>query len=262
MKKSVSLLLVFCLTVFLCACSSNSTVATIDHPPRYAEEKSVPLQYLPDFGDGIFKMTEYNDETWVCRLSEPAWSSIIRTSIDTDDFWENYFLHIVDTKDYVEFSFDSIKKGKDQMIIVGRSGLSCTPIIEMDYTIPYMFSVYDGTIHSKTPVGSAFGGYSEDFEEINGNDPSRYIQRLSSYCNIFQAEKGEKFSFGYFSGTDFVEDEVIADSYYYIVGEDDTYTSLPVTKTKDGYFIIDYSGLTAGYYCFDLGDRATIIKVE
>ena len=105
-------------------------------------------------------------------------------------------------------------------------------------------------------------GYDEDFEQINGQDPSAYLNRLSDRYNVFRAKKGEPFTFSYYSGTEYLEETVVANHYYYIVGDNKTHISLPITKTTEGYFLVDYSELTPGYYWFSVGNRETIIEVK
>lgn len=106
------------------------------------------------------------------------------------------------------------------------------------------------------------GGYDEEFEEINGQDPSAYLNRLSDYYNVFRANKGENFTFSYYSGTEYLEETVTADHFYYIIEDYKEYISLPVTKTTDGYFLVDYSELSPGYYWFGVGGNDTIIEIK
>lgn len=255
MKRLWTFLGIIIVLVCLSSCGENSTVSALpNYPPEYTVERTWTLKELPDI-DGIYKMCEYSDETWLCKISDPAMYSKPREEIGSDRF-----LHIKD--DMINFTIETIKKGKDAMVVKGITGAVCTPVLEMGFTIPYRFSVYDNSIHSKIPVGKAVGGYWEDFEEINGENPNKYINKISDYCNVLKATYGEEFSFGYYSGTEFVEDICVADAFYYVLGNDSTYIDLPSTKTKDGYFVIDFSELSPGYYCFMVRDDHAIIKVE
>lgn len=55
---------------------------------------------------------------------------------------------------------------------------------------------------------------------------------------------------------------VVANHYYYIIGDNKTHISLPITKTTESYFLVDYSELASGYYWFSVGNRETIIEVK
>lgn len=243
--------------VLLCLSSCGNNQTTYDspsYPPDYSVERTWTLSNLPDI-DGIYKMRQYDDETWVSQISYPAIYSKPNEEISSDRFLR--------VEDNIEnFTIETINKGKDKMIVKGITGAVCTPVVEMGFTVPYMFNVYDNTIHSRITVGKSFRGYWEDFEEINGEHPNKYISRLSKYCNVLKATYGEEFSFGYYSGTNFVEDICVADAFYYIIDDRNSYISLPSTKTKDGYFSIDFSELSPGYYCFMVHDDHSIIKVE
>lgn len=232
-------------------------------PPKgYDERFSVTEEYVTSFGDGIYKMKEFNGRNWFCNVSIPAWSTIVSEKVDSGDYWNPYYLYTVNTENYDDFSFQSVTRGEDKLAIVGITGVSCAPIIEMDYTIPYKLGAYGGTIHYKNSIGYLIGGYDEAFEEINGQDPSKYLDRLSDYYNVFRAEKGEEFTFSYYSGTDYLEETVAANHFYYIIEDYKEYISLEVTKTTQGYFLVDYSELSPGYYWFSVGGDDTIIEIK
>lgn len=255
MKKAVILFLLIAILSSLCACGESTPV--INCPPDYAFDRSYKLneiQNMDELKDGIYKMQQYEGEPWICRISYPELY---------DKHYEvvaNMNVHVKDN--FGEYSPEIIIKGTDEMIIKGYSGLVATPIIEMGYTIPYKLKVYNNTIHSKLLLGYAIGGYWEDFEEINGQDPSEFIPRLSANYNLFNASYGEEFSFGYYSGTEFVEDVCVADAFYFIIYDNSANIRLPVTKTKEGYFTVDYSQLSPGYYCFKTGDTNSIINIQ
>lgn len=245
--------------------SSNGANNVIDEftpPAGYDEGYSITKEYIASSTEGIYKMKEYNGNTWFCRVSVPSWFTPVSEEVDTGDIWNPYYLYIVNTENYEDFTFQSVTKGEDQLALVGITSVSCAPIIEMDYTIPYYLGAYSGSIHYKRSIGYLIGGYNEDFEEINGQEPSAYLNRLSDYYNVFRANKGESFTFSYFSGTDYLEETVTADHFYYIIEDHNSYISLPVTKTTEGYFIVDYSELSPGYYWFSVGGDDTIIEIK
>ena len=243
----------------------NTDVAVIEEevcPPDYDILYSTTKENMDSSDTGIFKMKEYNGNTWFCRISVPAWVTASPETVDTGDIWNPNYLYLFDASEYEDLDFCSLTKGIDQMAIVGMTGVSCTPVIEMDYTIPYYLAAYSGSIHYRRSIGYMIRGYDEDFEQINGQDPSAYLNRLSDRYNVFRAKKGEPFTFSYYSGTEYLEETVVANHYYYIVGDNKTHISLPITKTTEGYFLVDYSELTPGYYWFSVGNRETIIEVK
>ena len=233
----------------------------VSRPDGYDERYSITKEYISSAEDGIYKMREYGGDTWFCRVSVPNWNYSVSEEVSSGDFWHPYYLYMLDTENYTDFTFQSVAKGKDQLALVGTTIVKCAPIIEMDYTIPYYLGVYSGSIHYRRGIGF-ISGHNEEFEEINGQDPSTYINRVSDLYNVFRSNRGESFTFSYFSGTDYVEDTVIADCFYYIIEDYNNYISLPVTKTTEGYFVADYSELSPGYYWFSVGDGDTIIEIK
>ncbi|MBE6983696.1 MAG: hypothetical protein E7435_05375 [Ruminococcaceae bacterium] len=240
--------------------TNNSNNTTDMRPAGYNEKYSFTKEYIGSSRDGIYKFKEYNGKTWFCQVSVPAWNAPVE-EVDTGDIWNPYYLHMVNTENYEDFSFQSVTKGQDQLALVGITNALCAPIIEMDYTIPYYLGAYSGSIHYRRYIGF-IRGVNEDFEKINGEEPSKYLDRLSDHYNVFRADKGESFTFSYFSGTDYLEETVIADHFYYIIEDNSSYVSLPVTKTTEGYFTVDYSQLSPGYYWFRVGGHDTIIEIK
>ena len=241
--------------------NSNDVIDEFTPPAGYDERYSITKEYITSATEGVYKMKEFNGDTWFCRVSVPLFVSTVRKEVDTGNIWKPNYLHLVNATNYDDFSFKSVTKGQDQLVLVGITYASCTPIIEMDYTIPYYLGAYSGSIHYRRYIGF-LGGYNEDIEEINGQDPSAYLNRLSDRYNVFRADEGEIFTFSYFSGTDYLEESVIADHFYYIIGDSKSEISLPVTRTKEGYFLVDYSELAPGYYRFDVGGDDTIIEIK
>ncbi len=242
--------------------NSNNAMDEFAPPAGYDERYSITKEYIASSTEGIYKMKEYNGNTWFCKVSVPIIGSSVCKEVDTGNIWKPNYLYLLNTANYDDFSFKSVTKGQDQLVLVGITYASCTPIIEMDYTIPYYLGAYSGSIHYRCYIG-ILGGHNEDIEEINGQDPSAYLNRLSDRYNVFRADEGETFTFSYFSGTDYLEESVIADHFYYIIGDSKSEISLPVTKTKEGYFLVDYSELTPGYYCFSAGWlKETIIEIK
>lgn len=263
MKRTISLLsaCILLMTV-MTACGTAPSSSDLIRPSGYNASYSIPKDYISDANTGIYKMREFNGNTWFCRVSVPAWDAIVSEQVDSGDAWNPYYLRLVNTEKYVDFTFQSVSKSQDKMAIVGLTEVWCTPIIEANYTIPYYLGAYNNSIHYKRSIGYLIGGSDEDIEQINGQDPSAYLNRLSKYYNVFRANRGEAFTFSYYDGTDLLSETVNANHYYYIIAEHNEYISLPVTKTTEGYFMVDYSSLTPGYYWFSVGGNETILKIE
>ncbi len=259
MKKALSIFLALTMCLPLLACTQASTTPTLNPPPGYSEEYSTI--YPDSAGKGIYKTREYEGNRWFGRLSVRTWSNPVEENVSTGDIWNPNYLYPIKTNGR-EMNFQTFQRGQDQLAIIDATSVSCLPILEMDYTIPYKFGVYDGTIHYRNQIGYMVGGFDEDIEEINGEAPSKYLNRLSSRFNVFRAKFGESFTFSYYSGTDYVSDTVVADWYYYITEGTNKRISLPVTKTTDGYFLVDCSQLEPGYYWFGFGGDETIIEIK
>ena len=71
---------------------------------------------------------------------------------------------------------------------------------------------------------------------------------------LIDAEKDEKFIIGGYKGTEWVEYEFFADVPFWY---QDSYekVTVPVEKTRNGYFTVDLSGLEPGLYYNSTNDR-------
>ena len=246
-----SLFAIIC--VFLCACGNGtSNNAGSTRPDDYDMGNSITLGQGYSMIDGIYKMRESKGDTWACRISVPSWTTI-------GEFGN---ITLVDSNKYADFAFKKISKSKDQMIIVGITGVSYTEILDTGYTIPYMVTTSNGD-YVRSRIGTLVGDVYHPFEKINKQDPAVYFQsRMSAYGPILKAKnRGETFTFGYYSGTKFLEETYSADTFY-CVKDNGKWKGLPITKTTEGYFIADFSALTPGQYVFKCGQYDnTIIEV-
>lgn len=262
MKRTIPLLLACILLItVMTACGAAPSSSDFTPPRDYDVRYSTTKEYISGSRDGIYKMREFNGDSWFCCVSVPAWDTIVSERVESGDYWDPYYLRLVNTEKYDDFTFQSVSKSQDKMAIVGLTEVWCTPIIEANYTIPYYLGAYNNSIHYRRSIGYLIGGSDEDIEQINGQDPSAYLNRLSKYYNVFRANRGEAFTFSYYDGTDLLSETVNANHYYYIIAEHNEYISLPVTKTTEGFFMVDYSSLTPGYYWFSVGGNETILKI-
>lgn len=260
MRKAISLWmgLLLLLACVGCGNTAKSTWEEPEYPEGYDPAYALPEKHASDLRKGIYKTREFNGENWFCPVDVPRWETYAsEVSVGNVWDWDSRSLGIISVETQDDSPFPFIEKGKDTFAIVDMTYLSCTPVLEMGYTIPYRLRI-DLDKPYRVSIGTEATQY---IEQINGQSPSNFVSRLSESYNVIRAEKGEQFTFSYFSGTDYVEETVTADYIYYIV--DDDSIQLPITKTTNGYFLADLSELSPGFYCFDMHNwTRTIIEVR
>ncbi len=269
MKKIIVLLVVILVLVVAAAIlltyihnnqQSNFNMDEFTPPPGYHMSYSTWEEYVDEYDEGLHKVRDYNGHTWFGNLSYFSLGSSYGGEAIGSVFSPNY-LHLAYEENDDYLSYLSVEKGKDQLALVGYTSVSCKPIIEMGYTIPYKVSIGTNNCH-KTSIVYHEGGKDGDFEKINNEDPTTYKNRMSEFCSVLRANRGEKFVFSYYEGTQYLQETISADYIYYIVGNSDSDISLPITKTTKGYFYVDYSQLTPGYYCMGVGSKNIVIEIK
>ncbi len=109
---------------------------------------------------------------------------------------------------------------------------------------------------------------NSDEIEINGEDYETFLnkravnfkQGWSSYYAFIEATAGEKFTIGGYKEAEWVEYDFYADVPFWY---QDTYekVTVPVEKTRNGYFTVDLSGFEPGlYYNVDKGQMLKITE--
>ncbi len=260
MKKFIAVLLILTLGISSIACSTKSQGPT----PPDGYEYALTEESMLDTSQGLYKFKTHNGTTWFLRVSEHTWSAATfsEIKIDSTDGSDPKYLNFVNADRREPFAFASVTKGQDQIAVVDSTYVKCAPILETGHTIQYVLGGSNGTIEYRRSVGYLIGSENEEFEELNGQDPNSYRSRLSAYYPILRAEKDEEFTFSYYSGTDYLSDTVVADRFYYIAGGGNQRISLPIEKTQNGYFIVDYSALQPGLYHFYFDGLGTIIEIK
>ena len=71
--------------------------------------------------------------------------------------------------------------------------------------------------------------------------------------NMYNLNHGETYTLSSFEGTNYFEEEVTADWYYYACNDFDHKIVLKPELTKEGYAIVDFSTLEPGFYCVNIG---------
>lgn len=264
MRKAISLWmgLVILLACVGCGNTQETTWEEPAYPDGYDSVYAFSEERASDLLEhGIYKTREFNGENWFCPVDKLQWQTY-GSQVSVGGIWDidSRDIGMINAETWDDSPFPYIEKGKDTFAIVDRYYLSCTPVLEMGYTVPYELRIDSDNPYRKR-MGTAMIESTQYIEQINGKSPSAFVSRLSESYNVIRAEKGEQFTFSYFSGTDYVEETVTADYFYYIV--DDDFTELPITKTTNGYFLADLSELSPGYYCFYVDDQTrTIIEVR
>ena len=144
------------------------------------------------------------------------------------------------------------------------------------YAPDIRFKKYDGFEYDKAPrridgLGTWHYNFNDSDEiEINGENYDDFLDKyavslredyyVSNYFALIDAEKGEKFTIGGYEGTKWVEYDFYADVPFWY---QDTYekVTVPVEKTRNGYFTVDLSGLESGLY-YNLTNKQMIEITE
>lgn len=253
MKRITSLTLVLIILISVSGCHRNSP-EEVKLPDGFDRGYAFPISYLDEYDSGIYKMASCENVTYIAKLSVYANHSTIG-ALHND---ANYQLDFMGANEQMIYT---INRHQDQMIIIDYENVSYAPIVESGYTIEYLLDLDDFPA-VKRSTGAFFGGTAEEFEAINGKSPAEFKNRMSPHWGgIIRSSYMEEFTFSYYSGTDYVEEKITADSYYYIVDESNGYATLPIEKTTDGYFIVDYSSLAPGIYCFNYSGKQTLIEI-
>lgn len=71
------------------------------------------------------------------------------------------------------------------------------------------------------------------------------------YSSYWLADEPVEFTIGWYKGTDFVEGEYAIDEAYCLLCSKDEAVTVPVEKTKSGYFVVNASSLKPGDYLFE-----------
>lgn len=120
------------------------------------------------------------------------------------------------------------------------------------------FSAYKGTKDSQ------YLALTSPITECNGEDLTKFVNQNSEIFyymrgitshdgyKLLTAKKDQQFEFGGYVGTQWESITVKADVEYYKVNaysdDNEKIKKIPVEKTKNGYFTVDFSGLKSGVY--------------
>ena len=74
---------------------------------------------------------------------------------------------------------------------------------------------------------------------------------MQNYPLFLSSKCGETFTFGSYSGTEYIEQNVAMITPYYQMKMNESATVVPINKTKEGYMIVDISSLEAGMWMID-----------
>ena len=141
---------------------------------------------------------------------------------------------------------------------------------DIHYAPDIRFKKYDEFEYEKAPrtinwLGIPLYNFcNSDEVEINGENYDDFLDKhaislredyyVPNYFALIDAEKGERFTIGGYEGTKWVEYDFYADVPFWY---QDTYekVTVPVEKTRNGYFTVDLSGLETGLYYNLTNDR-------
>lgn len=244
-------------------------------------ENTIPLTitldsegYVPLNEDGVVELKSYS-----------------KTASDENPCFTDYSDWDVQEKKYIvlwkhaDEPIPKIKKDSIIGIYETKETISLFPVDETtaQYTVPLNFFdeftdepdsgkvadnpyVFLSEYFPKTEL-SIRGGHLYGLTECNGQDLTEYVNNHSDVFydkiglapvdgyKLLNAQKNEEFTFGGYNGTEWEEFTVQAYLEYIKVyqkpGGGVGSVKLPVEKTKNGYFQVDFSGLESGVYYVD-----------
>lgn len=247
-------------------------------------ENTIPLTitldsegYVPLNEDGIVELKSYSNTT---SVDNPCYT-------DRSD-WNVQEKHYIVLWKHADEPIPKIKKDSTIGIYDAKESVTLLPIDDTtaQYTVPLNFfddlanypdsenvenvashpGVYLPDYFPETKLRDTYGWYRlNGLAECNGQDLTEYVNNHShvfyrnsgstSVVKLLKAQKNEEFTFGGYYGTEWEEFTVRAYWEYINVCQkpEGGYgaITLPVEKTKNGYFQIDFSGLESGVYYVD-----------
>lgn len=241
--------------------TQKDTVSSVQRDPVVPSTKSgTPIaQISSERYDNYFRVFESGGETYY----EPLETYILpmNDEVDSKDYWHPYYVYINEVGSAGP-DVPTLTKGEDQLAVVNADYIYCTPILSEGFAFPYIVTANATTIYRVTDPNHTLT-YEDSYpsvasgnsiEEIDGMSPDVFVDELLLETNtIWPADYGTKHTLGYFSGTNWVEKEIVANAWYFLVQDylnSDYYISLPVEQTRNGYFVADYSALEPGHYMF------------
>lgn len=290
MKKFVSLLALASLMLSaLYGCGSSGDDYSSDYPAEYGDEvyDENNNEYQEDETPEASEENAEDDTqslTYEAELNEDGVYDLLQGDYD----WSAYHRY------KVRYMLDD-KSGYDEgghFFVYGNSDVRI-PVFSKNETVAIYTDVdelafikitsdihyapdldladeFDGLGYEKAPYGiSGLGKWRYNFcnsdeIEINGEDYDEFLGKHTinlradyygtNYFALIDAEKGEKFTIGGYEGTKWVEYDFYADVPFWY---QDTYekVTVPVEKTRNGYFTVDLSGLETGLYYNLTNDR-------
>lgn len=247
---------------------SNSTENTIknNEADDSGKESTIPLKitldsdgFVPLNSDGVVQLSSY---------SETADNLVYACSRygENDKTFFVLYKHADEHIPKIKINADiGIYENKEEINLYSIKGVA------PKYTIPLNFHALSGAyvddesvdvspeyFHLSKYVNFAYNLQATDLEECNGEDIKTYVNSRSNIFHethtpyheykLIDAEKNEEFTFGFYKGTAWEEFTVKAIVEYYEVDAAKPPISVPIERTKNGYFKVDFSNLKAGLY--------------
>ena len=136
------------------------------------------------------------------------------------------------------------------------SDIKYAPNLNFDYDLFEGVITYDKAPRRIDGLGTwLYNFYQSDEIEMNGEDYKEFLDKHAinmrtgsvEHISLIDGKKGEKFVVAGYYGTSWEACEFYADVPFWII---DSYEKLtvPIEKTRNGYFIVDLSGVEPGVY--------------
>ena len=230
---------------------SIDEIDSIDGTSAYVDRNGIcsPLFYVSDYGNSIGGLfSRRGEDTWVDYAVGDVYP------LENSDGQLKQFTKV------------SPLNG-DRIITTINESAGYYPVFDVGYYGGSTYSVDQESEINGVVVGEIdpSTSYAERVSQILNDSSIEYIITTnSSIKNLqsgFYSPTESSLSFGYYSGAEWKEETINIEKPCYVFGGYHDFIELPVEKTKDGYYIIDYSSLDAGKYMLRSGNASFLIEV-
>lgn len=246
--------------------SKENNTLNNDNANDSGKESTIPLKitldsegFVPLNSDGVVQLTNYSD------TANKLVYACSRYSENNKKFFV-FDKHADEKVPKIKINADiGVYDNKEEINLYSIKGVA------PKYTIPLNFHNLSGAyvddesvdvspnyFHLDQYANFAYNLQTIELEECNEEDIKTFVNSRSNIFHethtpfheykLIDAGKNEEFTFGFYKGTAWEEFTVKAIVEYYEIDATKPPISVPIERTKNGYFKVDFSNLEAGLY--------------
>lgn len=284
MKHKISCLSIICIITIASLCACDFTVAppsSVTSEKESSEDVSGGTTEIDaesfSIGDidSIEGTSAYVDRDGICTtlfyVSDYGHSVGGLFSERGQEMWVDYVsgdVYPLENSDGQLKQFTQVSPSNgDRIITTINESAGYYPVFDVGYYGGSSYSVDQESEINGVTVGEIdpSSSYAERVSQILEENGIEYIKTTnSSIENLmsgFYSSTETSLTFGHYSGTKWQEETIEINVPCYVFAGYHNFIDLPVEKTKDGYFVIDYSSLDSGKYMLRSGNASFLIEI-